>query len=106
MSDEKKELNVGKEAGPRVKFDTSDMKTSYSNVCNISSTREEVTLLFGTNQSWNAGQQELSILVSDRVILSPFVAKRMATLLNNVVENYEKRFGSLDVELSPVSGEA
>lgn len=32
---------------PRLKWDDPNMKTSYANVCNVASTREEVTLLIG-----------------------------------------------------------
>ena len=82
---------------PKVKWDDSSMKSSYANVCNVASTREEVTLLFGTNQTWNADQDEVSVRLSDRVILSPYAAKRLAILLGSVVAEYEKRFGSLGV---------
>jgi hypothetical protein len=51
--------------------------------------------LFGTNQAWRSGQKEVAIELSDRVILSPFAAKRLSRLLNSVVEEYEKRFGQL-----------
>lgn len=80
---------------PKIKWDDSRMKSTYANVCNVSSTREEVTLLFGLNQAWNAQQKELVIGLSDRIILNPFAAKRMATLLNNVVTQYEARFGEI-----------
>tara|TARA_R110001583_G_scaffold8952_1_gene42204 strand:+ start:4992 stop:5294 length:303 start_codon:yes stop_codon:yes gene_type:complete len=82
--------------GPTIRWDDSKMRSVYANVCNVSSTREEVTLLFGTNQAWRAGQQEVSIELTDRVIVSPFAAKRLALLLNGVVGEYEKRFGTLD----------
>ncbi|WP_020680159.1 DUF3467 domain-containing protein [Marinobacterium rhizophilum] len=80
---------------PTIKWDDSRMKSTYANVCNVSSTREEITLLFGLNQAWNAQQKELSIELSDRIILNPFAAKRMATLLNNVLAQYEARFGEI-----------
>jgi hypothetical protein len=80
---------------PKVVWDDSNMKSSYANVCNVSSTREEMTLLFGTNQNWNPGQGSVTVQLSDRIILNPFAAKRLATLLNNVVAEYEKRFGSI-----------
>jgi hypothetical protein len=83
---------------PKVKWDDTTMKTSYANVCNVASTREEVTLLFGTNQTWHSGQEEVSVRLSDRIILSPFAAKRLALLLGNVVSEYEKRFGQLSLE--------
>jgi len=80
---------------PTIRWDDSKMRSVYANVCNVSSTQEEVTLLFGTNQAWRSGQKEVAIELSDRVILSPFAAKRMSRLLNSVVEEYEKRFGQL-----------
>lgn len=83
---------------PKVRWDDSAMKTSYANVCNVASTREEVTLLFGTNQTWHSGQEEVSVRLSDRIILSPFAAKRLAVLIGNVVTEYEKRFGALSIE--------
>lgn len=90
-----KEVSPDSTAQPKVKWDDSAMKTSYANVCNVASTREEVTLLFGTNQTWNTINNEVSVVLSDRVILSPFAAKRLARLLDNVLTEYEKRFGSL-----------
>lgn len=80
---------------PKLKWDDSQMRSSYANVCNVSSTREEVTLLFGTNQTWHTGQKEVAIQLSDRIILNPYAAKRMSKLLNNVVTEYEKRFGTI-----------
>lgn len=82
----------------RVRWDDKDMSTSYANVCNVSSTREEVTLLFGTNQSWHTGQEEVVIKLSDRLILSPFAAKRLSLLLQNIVQQYENRFGALNTD--------
>jgi hypothetical protein len=86
-------------ATPQIVWDDSNMSTSYANVCNVTSTREEVTLLFGTNQTWNTGQKQVQINLSDRVILSPFAAKRLVMLLNNVVGQYEQRFGKLDIDV-------
>lgn len=84
--------------GARITWDDSAMKSSYANVCNVTSTREEVVMLFGINQAWNRGQQEVTIQLTDRIIISPYAAKRLVTLLDGVVQEYEKRFGSLNVE--------
>jgi hypothetical protein len=81
-----------------VVWDDSNMTSSYSNVCNVSSTREEVTLLFGTNQNWHTGQQEFKVLLTNRVILNPYAAKRLSMLLTNIMKEYESRFGPLQVE--------
>ena len=81
---------------PKVVWDDSAMKSTYANVCNVASTREEVVVLFGTNQAWKGSEEEVKVQLSDRIILSPFAAKRLAFLLNNVVSQYEARFGQLD----------
>ena len=87
-------------SGPKIRWDDTNMKSSYANVCNVASTREEVVLLFGMNQAWQAGQPEIPIQLTDRIILSPHAAKRLALLLTNVLREYETRFGSLG---SPVT---
>lgn len=95
--DEKQSANF-----PTVKWDDAKLKTTYANVCNVSSTREEVTLLFGTNQTWHAGQKEVTVELNDRIIVSPYAAKRLLLLLSNVVGQYEQRFGALNIETGPV----
>ena len=87
--------------GTKIKWDDSNMKSAYANVCNVSSTREEVVLLFGVNQAWNRGQKEVTIQLTDRIIVSPFAAKRLSMLLGAVVKEYESRFGALSVEGAP-----
>jgi len=87
-----------------IRWDGSKMRSSYANVCNVSSTREEVTMLFGTNQNWHAGQKELTIELSDRIILNPYAAKRLAVLLTHTMAEYEKRFGELSMEMKEAKG--
>ena len=86
----------------KIRWDGSRMTSSYANVCNVNSTREEVTLLFGTNQAWNPAQAELTVEVNHRVILNPYAAKRLAIALSNVMREYESRFGELKIETGEV----
>lgn len=86
------------EQATRIRWDDSNMRSTYANVCNVASTREEVTLLFGTNQTWHTGQKELTVGLSDRLILNPYAAKRLSILLNNVVSEYESRFGEIGLD--------
>jgi hypothetical protein len=79
----------------RIRWDDTGLKSSYANVCNVASTREEVVLMFGINQAWHAGQREIPVQLSDRVVMSPFAAKRLSVLLGNVLKEYESRFGAL-----------
>ena len=85
-------------ATPSVKWDDANMRSSYANVCNVASTREEVVLLFGINQAWHAGQKEVTVQLTDRIILSPFAAKRLALLLTNLLREHENRFGTLPID--------
>ncbi len=82
-----------------IRWDGSKMRSTYANICNVSSSREEVTLLFGTNQNWHAGQKELTVELSDRMTLNPYAAKRLAVLLTNTMQEYEKRFGELHLDI-------
>lgn len=80
----------------KVNWDDSQMDTSFANVVNVLSTREEFTMLFGTNQTWNVvGSKELTVRLDNRVVLTPFAAKRLATLLQARLADYEARFGAL-----------
>jgi len=82
----------------KVRWDDSKMNSTYANVCNVASTREEVTLLFGTNQTWHNGGKEVTVELSDRIILNPYAAKRLTLLLSAVIKQYEDRFGTIDIE--------
>jgi hypothetical protein len=78
-------------------WDDAKMVTHFANVVNIQSTREQVDLFFGTNQTWNASaERTLSIELSNRIILSPFAAKRLSVALAGVLREYESRYGALD----------
>lgn len=90
---------VGKPAAPVVNWDDSQMRTTYANVVNAASTREEVTLFFGTNQTWNPGEgKKFDVRLEDRIVLNPHAAKRLFVLLGAVLTQYEKRFGEIKLE--------
>jgi len=82
----------------RVNWDESRLRTAYANVCNVTSTREEVTLLFGTNQMFDAASRDLTVEVTGRVILNPYAAKRLQSVLHSVLAGYEERFGPISIE--------
>lgn len=87
-----------RESGFNVRWDDTAMRSNYANVCNVAGTREEVVLLFGVNQSWNSAQKELVVQLLEKVILSPFAAKRLNMLLTRVLREYETRYGQLQIE--------
>ena len=96
--DNVKDLEAARQAGsPRINWDYANMKSSYANVCNATGTREEVVLYFGISHPTQGNEPEMTVQLSDCVILSPFAAKRLAQLLGNVFQAYESRFDPLPV---------
>ncbi len=77
------------------RWDDSKMQSAYANVCNVLGTREEITLLFGTNKAWQAGSDEVGVQLSQRVVLTPYTAKRLSQMLEQGVREYEQRFGEI-----------
>jgi len=87
------------EGTTRVVWDDSQMTTSYANVINVFNSREEFTFLFGTNQTWNLpSSRELTVRLSNRIVLTPFAATRLQALLSARIADYEKRFSPLPLE--------
>ncbi len=97
------DMKIAAGAQVKIKWDDSSVRSAYANVCNVAGTREEFILLFGMNQAWNPSQKELTVHLSDRIVMSPFAAKRLALLLNNVLRDYEAKHGTLDLETPNVS---
>jgi hypothetical protein len=80
----------------KLRLDTSDLKSSYCNVCNVNSTKEEVVLSLGINQGWELERRnEIDVKLQHRIILSPFAAKRLAQMLTGLIGEYEGRYGEL-----------
>jgi hypothetical protein len=53
---------------------------------------------FGMNQAWDAEQKELKVHLTERVVMSPFAAKTLTMALTGTVVEFEKRFGTIDIE--------
>ena len=99
MGDE--EANAPAAAGGEqatVTWDDSKMETFFANIVNIQSTGDQVDIFFGTNKTWNLGSdRDVKIELNGRVILTPHTAKRMYLALGKVIEEHEKRHGTLNV---------
>jgi hypothetical protein len=83
------------QATAKVRFNSANLKSSYANFCNATSTREEVVLNFGVSNNWDRTPQDMEIELSHRIVLSPFAAKRLHTLLAKLMTEYETRYGEL-----------
>lgn len=82
--------------GPEmVKFDTSDLKSTYCNVCNGTSTREEVVINFGVNSTWDMSREKIEVALQHRIVMSPHAAKRVRDMMVKLIEEHESRYGKL-----------
>lgn len=79
----------------KVKWVDTNMKTNYSNAFNVFSDRQEMTFLFGTNQTLYTGQEEVVVDLSNRIVLNPVRAKAFSTMLSSVLAEYEKIYGEI-----------
>jgi hypothetical protein len=76
---------------------TDRLTSSYCNVAIVNSTREEVVLSLGINQDWDRASPELQVALLKRIVMSPHGAKRFQQRLAQVLTEYEKRHGELQV---------
>lgn len=112
MAEEKKDaeqaaLEAGQPTTPIVDWDDSEMRSSHANVVNANCTREEVNLFFGTNETWKATEsREFHVKLNNRIVLSPFAAKRLWILMGAVLKQYEDRFGKVDITPSGGNGKS
>ena len=84
------------EGQQQIRLNTANLKSTYCNMCNANTTREEVVLNFGVNQNWDRGQAaNLEVALEHRSILSPFAAKRLSDMLVKLIGEYAGRYGEL-----------
>lgn len=91
------ETGVQAENRAAVQWDDAQLRTSYANVCKVFGSREEITLLFGTNQAWQPGDSRVRVALGERIVLTPYTAKRLAAMLEMGLAEYEKRFGKIEL---------
>ncbi len=92
------DMAVGSQDGERsvrVRFLDGNMATHYANVANVGMSKDELTLLFGTNKTWGAVEDEIVIDLSSRIIMTPSVAKNLLETLQRVLTAYEERIGRI-----------
>src|SRR5262245_3472648 len=83
---------------PHIRWDDSQMASSYANVVNATGSREEVTLFFGTNRTWNAADLDKVVVnLTNRIILNPHAAKRLLVILTAVLAEYENQYGKINI---------
>jgi hypothetical protein len=92
----------------KVRLEGSNVRSIYANVAGIEARPEGFLFLFGINRPATlAGldRQEMAVKVLDRIILPPAVAKQLLGALKTVINDYESRYGFLEVEPGQSTGQ-
>ena len=76
--------------GHAVRWDVADMTTRYGLVPGAEVGRGEISLLVA-ERTVRTGKREETVVVSDRIILNPFTAKRLLVLLGTILARQELR---------------
>ncbi|MET4000740.1 DUF3467 domain-containing protein [Marinobacterium sp. MBR-109] len=99
MSEQAEQKNMNEQQAqpvmPKIKWNDDNMQSTYANVCNVMGTREEIMVLFGSNKNWQGNQEEVEVALSQRILLTPYAAKRLQIMLDMGLKEYEKRFGEI-----------
>ncbi len=86
----------------RVNFNTEKMQTNYANAFQTNATAEEVLISFGINHPIpaqdNTKPAELIVEFSNRIVMNPFTAKRLAMSLLQTIQEHEERFGLIEID--------
>jgi hypothetical protein len=84
----------------QVSIDTSNLRTSYANVCRIAQTPNEVIVDFGVNPNFFGQILDEPLKLDNRVILSHDAAKRLCLHLTATIQNYEARYGVIELDVT------
>ena len=82
----------------RITVDESGVIACYANFCRVSSTPEELILDLGLNTTPFASG-DITVPVSQRVILNHITAKRLLGLLSATLQRHEQAFGVVETDV-------
>ena len=83
------------QADTRIHWDDSDMTENYANVATVIATQEEFSILFGVQKGLRPDPRGMTVQVSNRIMVNPFLAKRLLAVLTRTLDEYERRFGAV-----------
>ena len=85
-------------AQTKLNVDDSNVIACYANFCRVSSTPEEMILDLGLNPQ-PMGVGEITISVSQRIIMNHYTAKRLLSALSMALQRHEQAFGVLETDV-------
>jgi len=81
----------------RLHIDDSDTPLTYSTNVRVWSTPEEINLDFA-GPPRSGGNNTARLKIDQRIVLSPWAAKRLALSLAQAVQRYEQSYGTLELD--------
>ena len=81
-------------------IDTANLRTTYSNVCRIAQTPNELLLDFGLNPNFYGPILTEPLKLDTRVIMSHECAKRLALHLATAIQSYESKYGAIELDIA------
>ncbi|MEC9009304.1 MAG: DUF3467 domain-containing protein [Planctomycetota bacterium] len=82
----------------RITVDDAGVTAAYSNFCRVSSTPEELILDLGLNPTPFANG-DITVPVTQRIIMNHITAKRMLGLLSATLQRHEQAFGVVETDV-------
>ena len=83
------------QAETRIHWDDSNMTENYANVATVIATQEEFSILFGVQKGLRPDPKGMTVEVSNRIMVNPFLAKRLHAILTRTLDEYGQRFGAI-----------
>jgi len=101
-----RELSTSAGGSKKIHWDDSAMRSYYPNAFDMSFDREKISLLFGLQHAGDRRYSGEAVDLSNRIVLSPLTAKRLANALESVIQQHKVRYGSPEMKSLPSAGQA
>ena len=82
----------------QLQIDDAQASTSYSSTARVWGSAEEITIDFAGPVRTTQQPTVARLKIDQRVVLSPWAAKRLALALGQAVSRYEQTYGSLEID--------
>lgn len=97
MAEHERKPNAGPQQ-PEIQIDDSKVAALYANFCRVTGTPEELVVDFSLNAA-PAEQLTGPIVLSQRIVLSFFTAKRLFQALGMSLQRHEQAFGPIETNV-------
>ncbi len=82
-----------------LEIDDSQAKAFYTNFCKVSSSAEELILDLALNQAPLGSSPSGKVRIEQRIVMSPYTAKRLAQLLTSSIQRHEQALGPIETDI-------